>query len=84
MSIAMNPVHHERTKHVKVHCHFVRDKINSGAIAPTYVPSKLQLADILTKGLPIAQHQLILSKPEVQALPHSQFEGESRKKGPNL
>ncbi|RVW72247.1 Retrovirus-related Pol polyprotein from transposon TNT 1-94 [Vitis vinifera] len=46
-----NPVFHERTKHIEVDCHFIREKIASGCVATSFVNSNDQLADIFTKSL---------------------------------
>ncbi|RVX10177.1 Retrovirus-related Pol polyprotein from transposon RE1 [Vitis vinifera] len=51
LHIASNPVFHERTKHIKVDYHFIREKIASGCVATSFVNSNDQLADIFTKSL---------------------------------
>ena len=62
ISIAHNPVLHNRTKHVEVDKNFIKEKIESGQLCTTYVPTYEQVADILTKGLPRKQFEKLTSK----------------------
>jgi hypothetical protein len=51
IAIAHNLVQHDRTKHVEVDRHFIKEKLESGLIYTPYVPTGEQLAEILTKGV---------------------------------
>jgi len=64
--IASDPVHHARTKHIDVRCHFVREKIASGELEIQHVPTTRMTADILTKALPRVSHQRCLEELGMQ------------------
>jgi hypothetical protein len=51
IALAKNPEHHQRSKHIDVRYHFVRELLANQTIEMVYVPSAQNVADQLTKPL---------------------------------
>ena len=46
-----NPVFHDKSKHIEVRYHFIRDMVQEGAIKLEYVPIEEKVVDVFTKPL---------------------------------
>ena len=62
ISIAHNPVQYDRTKHVEIDRHFIKQKLEAGAIYLPFVPTMQQIVDILAKGLQRPKFEILVSK----------------------
>jgi len=87
IALAKNPVAHERTKHIDIRYHFIREQIEENTIDVKYLPTEEMLADLLTKGMTKERHmklcgKLHLSKIQKQTS-KTQHEGGVLKRNPS-
>ena len=62
MMIASDSILHERTKHIEVDVHFIRENVRSRMITPNFVPFTDQTADMFTKPIGPSLMKFSLSK----------------------
>ena len=51
VKLSENPMFHDRSKHIEIKYHYVRDMVQRRAVSLRYIPIDEQTADVLTKPL---------------------------------
>jgi hypothetical protein len=49
IKLSKNPVFHDRSKHIEIRYHFIRNWVQRGAMKLQYISTDEKIADILTK-----------------------------------
>ena len=67
IKLSKNPQHHNRTKHIDVRFHFIRESTQNGLIKLVYLPTGEMVADLLTKPLPRERHEKHINSMGLQS-----------------
>ena len=52
LNLIGNPVYHEKSKHIGIRFHYIREQVQQKLVEFVYVPTEFQVADSLTKAVP--------------------------------
>lgn len=64
-----NPVFHQRTKHIDLRHHFIRDTLKRECIELSYLNTNEMIADVLTKPLPSQKHHVFIHRLGLRCIP---------------
>lgn len=56
LALTHTPVFHLQSKHIDIQYHYTHKCIQNGLITVEYIPTKVMIADVLTKSLPWPHH----------------------------
>ena len=76
LALTQNPDTHPRSKHIDIQYHYTRELIQAGRIAVNYIPTKLMIADALTKPLARPQFEALIDCMGVYCYETSGADGE--------
>ena len=68
ISLIKNPVLHDRSKHIKIKFHYIRECADRGLIKIDFIQIEEQLGDIFTKSLARVKFEELRSKIRVQTI----------------
>ena len=51
MKLSENPVFHDKSKHIEIKYHYIKDMVQRGAVKLLYVATEEQIVDVLMKPL---------------------------------
>ena len=60
LTLASHPYTHNRSNHIDIKFHFIRENVNSKLVKLNYFNTKMNIADILTKSLDSTTHQSLI------------------------
>ena len=74
IAISCNPVHHSKTKHIKVRYHFIKEHVEEGTVELFFVKTDYQLADLFTKALPKERFDYLVRRIGMRSLTLEELE----------
>ena len=74
IAISCNPVHHSKTKHIKVRYHFIKEHVEEGTVELSFVKTDYQLADLFTKALPKERFDYLVRRIGMRSLTPEELE----------
>ena len=60
--MSKNPVFHDKSKHIEIKYHYIRDMVQRGAVKLQYVVTNEQVDDVLTKPLARVKFEYFMEK----------------------